>query len=133
MRVVVGVGEISTQAPPLLLCVDLCQVATWTHWPPFSLYEDFRQVRGVGVMEPHGEGSHGAPTGQNPPNSGELRAERKQVKASARTFRAGPDWFFESRTGTVPWDAARLVAISTQTPPFSLYDDLNQRGDSVLT
>lgn len=37
MRVVVGVGAISTQAPPFSLCVDLCQVATCTHWPPLLL------------------------------------------------------------------------------------------------
>lgn len=84
-------------------------------------------------MEPHAEWSHGAPTGQIPPNSGELRAERKAVKASGWTSRTGPAWCLESRTGTFPWDTARLVATSTQTPPFSLYDDLNQRGDSVLT
>lgn len=84
-------------------------------------------------MEPHAEWSHGAPPGQIPPNSGELRAERKAVKASGRTFRAGPDWFFESRTGTIPWDAARLVATSTHWPPLLLYEEVNQRGCSVLT
>lgn len=36
MRVVVGVGAISTQAPPFSLCVDLCQAIS-THWPPLLL------------------------------------------------------------------------------------------------
>jgi hypothetical protein len=43
--------------------------------------------------------------------------------------RDGPAGSFESRTGTVP---VTFTAISTQVPPLLLYEDLNQRGDSVV-
>lgn len=39
-----------------------------------------------------------------------------------------PLGFLESRTGTTPCEAARFAATSTQTPPLSLYEDLNQWG-----
>ncbi|KFK90508.1 hypothetical protein IX27_05690 [Streptomyces sp. JS01] len=45
---------------------------------------------------------------------------RDALNAAAGTVRAGPVTFLESRTGTMPCGAARLVATSTHWPPFSL-------------
>lgn len=54
-------------------------------------------------------------------------------KAWAETFMTEPLTCLESRTGTIPAVAARLAATSMQLPPFELYEDLCQRGDSVVT
>lgn len=52
------------------------------------------------------------------------------AKASAETVTTGPVACLESRTGTILAAMARLAATSTQLPPFELYEDLYQRGDS---
>ncbi|KIX78401.1 hypothetical protein SF12_09120 [Streptomyces sp. MBRL 601] len=64
---------------------------------------------------------------------GELRIPHTSATNWAYTaegrYRTGPSDTFESRTGTMPCVATRLVATSTQLPPLLLYEDVNQRGD----
>lgn len=66
-------------------------------------------------------------------NSPALTPATKEENAAAGTLSTGPLTTLESRTGTVPCAATRLVATSTQVPPLLLYEDLNQRGESVVT
>ncbi len=80
-----------------------------------------------------GSKASAGPSGQTEPNSPALTPATKDENASAGTSRTGPFGFLESRTGTRPREATRFPAASRQAPPFSLYEDLNQRGDSVVT
>ncbi|CAM5658825.1 hypothetical protein SANTM175S_03257 [Streptomyces antimycoticus] len=62
-----------------------------------------------------------------------LAVETNDDQAVGSNMSAGPCGSLLSRTGTTPREATRLAAISMHWPPLSLYEDLNQRGDSVVT
>ncbi len=79
--------------------------------------------------------ARGRTAAQTAPNSPARTPATNVVNAVAGTVRTGPVVvsFLESRTGTIPCGAARLVATSTHAPPLLLYEDVNQRGVSVVT
>lgn len=66
-------------------------------------------------------------------NSPILIPATNDENATERKSSTGPLVRLESRTGTVPCVATRLTATSTHWPPLPLYEDVNQRGCSVLT
>lgn len=68
------------------------------------------------------------PTGQTAPNSPAFTPATNEANDAAEVFSTGPPGFFESRTGTTPSEPTRLAATSMHWPPFSLNEDLNQRG-----
>ncbi|CAO0835638.1 hypothetical protein SMICM17S_04735 [Streptomyces microflavus] len=59
-------------------------------------------------------------------------AETNAENAAAGTMRTVPSTLLESLTGTTPREATRLAATLTQSPPLLLYEDVNQRGESVM-